>query len=153
MLTLTDVQANSLGIVLVALFNLIGIIWIGRNTRQAAADARQAVEVVKVVEKNTNSMKDALVESTRIAAQLKGQQQERQAGDARKAAEAEGRAEIRKEMRDHGSAAVTLLEPQPAPVPVTDTRTADAAERTADAAEKGADAQVRLADATENAKP
>lgn len=105
---MSDAAYNSLGLVLVALMNLVGLIYVGWNARASARDARAAVAGVAEVktlatqtERNTNSMKDALVEATRVAALMKGKADERVAGDARRDAEAAGRAEVRREIANH----------------------------------------------------
>jgi len=111
---MTDTEVTTLGLVSVALLNLIGLIYVGWNSRRAAQDARMAVTVavetkdnVALIEKATNSMKDALVDATRREALLKGQKDERAAGDLRNEAAALGRAEVREaQMRTAVSEAV-----------------------------------------------
>lgn len=105
---MTDAAIQSISLVVIAMFSMIGGIAsayfsfrASQTTKQTKIIAEEVKLVAQETEKNTNSMKDALVEATRVAAMLKGKQDERVAGDERKAAEAEGRAEGRLEQRNH----------------------------------------------------
>lgn len=101
----------------VAAFNLIGLLFIGRAQQRIGADIKDIKTLAEKTEKN----KEELVNVTRSEALLQGAHNERMAVDAQKIAEVAGSA---------------------LPIPVTDSRAADAAE-------KSADALGRLADATE----
>lgn len=120
---MSDSIAGSLSLVLVALFNAVGLATVAYFQYRATATVKTALAAVTEVkeislqtEKNTNSMKDALVEATRVAALLKGQQDERAAGDARREAEdktkADALAEIQNKELDQHVADALMGQPE-----------------------------------------
>lgn len=105
-------------------------------------DVKITRDDIKTLEVNTNSIKDALVARTAEASEAKGRDDQRAISEERASFVALGRGEARLDMK----------QAQAGPVPVTDSRTAKAAESTAASTEKLADATVKIANAAEKKK-
>jgi hypothetical protein len=99
---LTDASVQSVALVFIALFNMVGlsiVAFFQYKTIAASKKTTAAIGEVHVLatktELNTNSMREALVAATRAQALKEGAETEKIAGDARRDAEEKGREEIR----------------------------------------------------------
>lgn len=165
---MTDAAIQSISLVVIALFSMVGTIviaWFSYLTSLAAKDAAATTKVTqgiaqethKLAEKtelNTNSMKDALVEATRSAALAKGKDEARTEGEAKAATLEQGR---RAGMEAAVSQAVGPAATGSPPVNVgTIGPTAEqtkAAAATVDAADKTVKAAAKTVEAMKGTKP
>lgn len=80
------IEPNTVALIAVALINAY-VAYQAKKTRSLASETKNIAEQT---EKNTNSMKDALVASTKLASHAEGKEEGRIEGEAKAATLAEG---------------------------------------------------------------